>query len=193
MITKIYRILASLVPIIGIIIMYKTGITGDYGLNFFSYFTIQSNLIASFSLFVSGLDKKIDFIRGATVVYMLTTAIVFMVLFEKGQIYHNNYEILGDMLTHKITPLLVLLDLILNPFSHAISWKKSLAWISFPLIWLTYTFVRGALTGWYPYFFINPNLEPGWTGVIKYCLGITVAILALCILVSKIGSRKKHT
>lgn len=51
----------------------------------------------------------------------------------------------------------------------------ALAW---PLLWLTYTLVVGRLSGWYPYPFLNVEVE-GVAAVAVVSLAITVLFLLL--------------
>ena len=52
---------------------------------------------------------------------------------------------------------------------------EALAW---PVVWTVATLVVGAVTGWYPYPFLDPR-ENGVGAVVVACLGVTVLFLAL--------------
>jgi hypothetical protein len=47
-----------------------------------------------------------------------------------------------------------------------------------PVVWLTYTLVVGAMTGWYPYFFLDVS-ESGAGTVAVYCVAILILLLAV--------------
>jgi len=47
-----------------------------------------------------------------------------------------------------------------------------------PVVWLTYTLVVGAMTGWYPYFFLDLR-ESGAETVALYCVAILILLLAV--------------
>ena len=44
----------------------------------------------------------------------------------------------------------------------------------YPLAWVSFSLVRGALTGWWPYPFLNPTNPAGWAGVVEYIVGIAL-------------------
>ena len=52
-----------------------------------------------------------------------------------------------------------------------------LLWLAFPAVYLGYTIIRGALTGWYPYPFLDPSQTDGYGGVAIWCGAILVIIL----------------
>ena len=48
----------------------------------------------------------------------------------------------------------------------------------FPLLWTAWTMVFGAVDGWYPYPFLDPD-EEGWGAVVVAIAGITAFFLVL--------------
>jgi hypothetical protein len=42
----------------------------------------------------------------------------------------------------------------------------------YPLAWVGFSLVRGAMTGWWPYPFLDPTGPNGVTGVVVYVAGI---------------------
>jgi hypothetical protein len=53
-----------------------------------------------------------------------------------------------------------------------------LSWLAFPVLWLVYTLIRGAVTDWYPYPFLDPDLE-SVASIIATCLAITAVFVVL--------------
>ena len=51
-------------------------------------------------------------------------------------------------------------------------------WLSFPLVWIVYTIIRGAIVHRYPYPFLDP-VNGGYGSVAVCCLAILVAMLAV--------------
>ena len=73
-------------------------------------------------------------------------------------------EAVGDVLVHVAVPLLTVVGwLVFGPRprieARTVAW--SLAW---PIGWLVYTLLVGALTGWYPYPFLDVAAEGVGTG-----------------------------
>ena len=50
--------------------------------------------------------------------------------------------------------------------------------LAFPILWLAYTLVRGAATGFYPYPFVDAD-DLGYGPVTVNCLGVAVLFLGL--------------
>ena len=68
----------------------------------------------------------------------------------------------------------------------ALPWRAILVALIFPVVWVTVTYVRGALTGWYPYPFLEPAAGAGV--IATYVGGISVLVVivtAFGILVSR--------
>jgi hypothetical protein len=166
----------------------------DYaGLNLFSYFTVQSNIIAMalylFTAYTIITGKKrsegLSFVRGAGVLYMLVTGIVYTTLLQ------NNPEAnpaLGfdwrNFVLHQFGPLFIVTWWLLWPSPYKISAKKALYWLVFPVVWTIYTLVRAQFTDWYPYPFLNPDKAGGLLGVVAYMIGIGIGFVLLAELVA---------
>jgi hypothetical protein len=167
--------------------------------NFFSYFTIESNifaaailLISAFFVFAGKKSRTLEFFRGAATFYMVVTGIVFAVLLS---------GIVGAVLTaapwdnivlHYIIPIAMAIDWIIDPPVRRIAYKKAILWLLFPLTYLVYSLVRGSIVGWYPYPFLNPA-NGGYGQVAVTSVAILIGGLVMIYLVSRIGSRATVT
>jgi hypothetical protein len=61
---------------------------------------------------------------------------------------------------------------------------RAALWVAvFPLTWLVFSVIRGLVTNWWPYWFINPNEEGGVPGMLTYIAAITTFFLVLGFLV----------
>lgn len=157
-----------------------------HGWNVFSYFTVQSNLIAAAVFFITAfalLKRKMlgnwfHYVRGGSVLYMLITGTVYTLLLEHNPQAHGalafNWR---NFVLHKFVPVFILAWWLIWPSRKAVSAKQAFYWLIFPVVWLTYTLVRGAIIGWYPYPFLDPKEVGGWGGVSLYILGILVAFI----------------
>ena len=167
--------------------------TGLGAVNFFSYFTIQSNVLASVVFVVSAVqvvrgdepDPVAVAVRGASVVYMLFVGVVFTTLLRDVE--------LGALLPwvntvhHHVMPVVVVLDWLLYPPRRPISIRTALIYVLFPAVYTVYCLVRGSLTGFYPYPFFNPAQPWGYGGVALYCLGMLVVFVGIAFLVRLAG------
>lgn len=160
--------------------------------NFFSFFTVLSNLFAAAVLLIGGLrsprSARWDLVRGAAVVYMVTTGIVYAVLLsDAAQVGRYTPQYLNWVM-HRVLPILVAIDWLIDPPQHAIRPRQALGWLAFPLAYAAYSLIRGAAVDWYPYPFLDPD-EHGYGGVLLNCVGIAAFIFLLALAVAWVGSR----
>jgi hypothetical protein len=80
---------------------------------------------------------------------------------------------------HTYGPVLIVLDYLISTKGFKVRMRAAL-WVAvFPLLWLVFSVIRGSLTDWWPYWFINPNGEAGLVGMLSYIAAITVFFLVL--------------
>ncbi len=51
-------------------------------------------------------------------------------------------------------------------------------WLVFPAAYLAYSLVRGSITGWYPYPFLDPGAGGGYSEVAAYSAAVLIVIVA---------------
>jgi len=153
--------------------------------NFFSFFTVQANLIAA-SVFLYGAYQSfardrtapgIDMLRGASTAYMALTGIVFALLLQGLQEELQTHVAWVDFVLHKAMPVAVVVDWLLDPPDHRIEFRRALIWLTFPLLWLAYTLVRGEIAGWSPYPFVDAATH-GYDHVASSSVAIFLGFLA---------------
>jgi hypothetical protein len=131
-------------------------------------------------------SPTLELLRGAAVVYMLTTGIVYAVLLSGQDVTYPWV----NTIVHRVMPLAVALDWVLDPPRVRLRLRQTLVWMSFPLVYVAYTLTRGAIINWYPYFFVNPNRHGGYLLVAGDCVAITVGIVALVMMITWVGNRR---
>ena len=149
--------------------------------NFFSFFTIESNLFAAIILLYSGnyvLTKRapssrLNWLRGASTLYMAITGIIFSLLLAGLENVQLTAVPWDNTVLHYIMPIAVIGLWFIDPPKQTFSYVKSLIWILFPLSYGVYTWIRGAITGWYPYPFMNPEIS-GIGGLVVVSIGIAI-------------------
>lgn len=168
-----------------------------YGWNLFSYFTVLSNLIAA-GIFLTAAyaiitRKKLGdwfrSFRGAGVLYMLITGVIYALFLQ------NNPETnpaIGtfdwkNFVLHQLVPIFMIVWWLLWPASQPVSGTQSVIWLLFPLLFVIYSFIRGAIIHWYPYPFLDPAKSGGVAGVSVYVLIMAIVILLLAQLVAWIS------
>jgi hypothetical protein len=159
---------------------------GNSVVNFFSFFTIESNLLAAVVLLIVGFGalagvrarRTFAFIRGGATLYMVMTGIVFALLLAGLEQRLQVTVPWINIVLHYIMPVVMLVDWLLFPPKFRFSFKQVLFWLIFPLAYLIYSLVRGASVGWYPYPFLDVSQTGLWQ-VIVVCACIAIGATGL--------------
>lgn len=164
--------------------------------NFFSFFTIESNILAVIIFTFSALaiakgkqNYKLTMFRGAAALYMVTTGIVFAVLLAGIENSILTAVPWDNIVLHYIIPVAAVLDWLLDPPKQRIAFKKALVWIVFPIAYVVYSLVRGSLVGWYPYPFLDPSPN-GYLGVAVTSLAIAISSLVMIWLLTRVPLKR---
>jgi hypothetical protein len=163
--------------------------------NFFSFFTIQSNIIAVAALFLLVLvpserrSPLFDGVRSAAVLYIAITGIVFALLLAGLQEELQTTIPWVDFVVHKLMPVVLVADWLVDPPRHRLPWWTVLAWLAYPFAWITYTLVRGEIVDWYPYPFVDVS-KLGYGGVLGRSVGLAVGFAAAGAALLWLGNRR---
>lgn len=195
----VYRLVLGLAAFAAVIAQLVYGLMhNDLKLvNFFSYFTIQSNILAASIFILMGKAallgitiKQRALVRGAAVLYMTITGIVYALLLSGVDVRLGITMPWVNTVLHYIMPVAVLLDWFIDPPAKRISFRAALVWLAFPLVFVAYSLIRGAATGWYPYPFLNPDSH-GYTGVVLISVVLLAAAVVLVWLISRVSGQLK--
>ena len=193
LVMRVYRLGFALLTIVAIVaVAADLQSRGRFDpLNFFSYFTIQSNLIAT-AVFVVGAaggrsapSPGWQLLRGQVALVMTVTLVVFAVLLAGTEVDVTLAWV--DTIVHRIMPLAVIGDWLIDPPTRRIPFRTSLVWLTYPLLYAGYSLIRGAFTGWYPYPFLDPA-NGGYASVAAYIVGILAFGMVLCGVIAWIGN-----
>lgn len=161
--------------------------------NFFSFFTVESNILAVVAFILGALavysgkkSRKLDYFRGATTFFMVITGIVFAVLLSGLQGVELTAVPWDNVVLHYIIPIAIAIDWIMDHPKTRFSYRTALGWVIFPVAYLVYSLIRGAIVGWYPYPFLNPE-NGGYTQVLFTSLVIALGGLILVYIVNRFG------
>lgn len=158
--------------------------------NFFSFFTIQSNILVALLLLLigfcnlKGITGNIAFLRGAATLYIAMTGVIYFLLLSGNEDALQTTIPWVNIVLHYLMPIAVVADWIFFPARHNVPFRRALLWFAYPFAYAVYSFVRGAVTGWYPYPFLNP-VTTGWPNVVAISLIIAIAIIGLTWLLVK--------
>ncbi|MDX8054780.1 Pr6Pr family membrane protein [Lentzea sp. BCCO 10_0798] len=163
--------------------IYLVVVLGDNfrAFNHFSYFTVLSNVFAAVVALLGVFSPVSAQIRGAAVLYMGTTGIVYWLLLRGIDVQTPAY---ANWVLHTVVPILVVVEWLLAPEKTRRWW----IWLSFPLAYLVYTLVRGPIVDWYPYPFMDPR-QNGYGAVLLTCLFVAVVFGVLALAVSWAGNK----
>lgn len=178
--------------------------------NFLSFFTIQSNIAAAVVLVIAAVwgwtrgrratEESIGIAVALACVttYMIVTGIVYNTLLRNVELPQGVTVPWSNEVLHVVIPLFMLVDLFLAPRRRALGWPVAWIIVIYPIVWVVYTLLRGPLitapaTGlpyWYPYPFLDPNLQGGYLPVALYVMGIATATVGVGLLVILVGRRR---
>jgi hypothetical protein len=177
--------------------IYETAQLGTFNpTRFFAYFTIQSNLIVVvlYAWLIATRDRprsrSLESFRGATTTYMTVVFLVVILLLQDADVGLRLAWV--DVALHKVVPVIVVLDWLVDPPTARLGARDALAWTVYPLAWAGLTLVRGAADGWYPYPFLDPA-NGGYGTVAIMVVAITVGFLAIAGACIWIGNRRAGT
>lgn len=167
--------------------------------NFFSFFTVDSNILTVAVLVIGALllirragPDPLWFAvgRAAVTAYMATTGIVYNTLLRGVELDGATLGWSNEIL-HVVGPLLVVIDWLFAPGRRRLETTRIWIIVIFPIVWAVYTMIRGPFVddptlavvlpgyqgGWYPYPFLNPaNSDQGYVSVAFYVVLIAAVI-----------------
>jgi len=155
--------------------------------NFLSYFTVLSNLYAMVILVATGawagerLSHRCEMARGAAVLYMAMTGLVYALLLSGVDVQTDQYT---NWVMHRIVPVIVVLDWLYEPPREPIDLRSAVSWLAFPLLYLLYTLMRGPFVDWYPYPFVDPTRGGGYVRVALNAIGVALGFVVVTWLVT---------
>ena len=166
--------------------------------NFFSYFTILSNVSAAVALLVAGgwgvrrgsdaatEPAPIGRLLACVTTYMVTTGVVYNLLLRSAPVGISAPWV--NEVLHVVAPLFLLADAFFAPARRRLRWRVLVLIAALPLVWIGYTLLRAnhvvsPVTGdpwWYPYPFLDPHLVPGgYPGVAGYVAVVAAVIVGI--------------
>ena len=167
---------------------------------YFAYFSIVTAILAGLFLIIAGFGlllkvedtKWVEITRLSLTVAMIVVGVVYHLLLSDvaNDVRDGDYvwPVLPNEIIHTYAPILVALDFLVSHKAFNIRLRAAL-WVAvFPLLWLVLSVIRGTVTNWWPYWFINPSGEAGVAGMLSYIGAITVFFLVLGFVV--LGAKK---
>lgn len=161
----------------------------------FSFFTVQSNLLVLVAAVSLALDPSRDgrfwrVVRLDALLGIVVTGAVFGAVLAPA-LHHEGVDRWINAGFHYVSPVMALLGwLVFGPRPRVDG--RTLAWaFAWPVGWIVYTFVRGAVVGWYPYPFLDVG-EVGFAVAVRNT-GFVVVLAVLLLAVFRFLDRRLPT
>lgn len=129
-----------------------------------SYFTIQNNFLVALALTLLLLAPKSKWgqffsrpsVLGALSLYIVIVGLVYQLILRKEHTQYGWFRFCDEVF-HSVTPLAFLAFWLVYITKGNLPWSKAFNWLIYPLIYFVYCIARGAMSGYYPYSFIDHN------------------------------------
>lgn len=172
---------------------------GQRFINFFSYFTVLSNLIVAICL-TAGLASPSSavgrfFLRNSTrtavAVYITVVGLVYTLALRS--IWNpSGLALIADRTLHDVVPLLYLVYWLFLVGKSGLNWSGPVWWLIYPVAYITYSIMRGAIMGWYPYPFADVS-QLGYPTALGNSALVIAAFFAIGMLFVSIGKVMSRT
>lgn len=134
-------------------------------IRYFSFFTILTNLIvaiATSSIAFFPTSKLGRFFAKpstptAVAVYISIVGLVYS-LFLRTVWDPQGWQAVADHLLHDAVPLAFVIYWFALAPKTGITWIDPLKWLIYPLSYMAYSLIRGAVVSWYPYWFVDVTM-----------------------------------
>lgn len=175
-------------------------------IRFFSFFTILTNCLVALYFSVLWYRKPLSMVSRFEKPGFLTALTLYITLV--GTVYQlvlrgiwepTGMQKMVDELLHSVIPIYVIAFWLAYENKKVVSWQSIPTWLLYPLFYLVYILLRGHLSGFYPYPFVNVN-ELGLEKVlinsgvlILFFIGLAIAFVGLGKLTDNVKAPKNTT
>jgi hypothetical protein len=162
-------------------------------ITYLSFFTILTNLLVALvftAIAIGPAQTRLQFflspsVQAATAVYITIVGIVYQLLLR--QIWNpQGAQWVADVLLHTIIPAGYVLFWLLFAPRAGLRWKDAVNWLVYPAVYLLYVLARGAMSGLYPYPFVDVKVL-GYGGVLARAVVFLLFFLGMGLLVVAVG------
>lgn len=166
-------------------------------LRFFAFFTIDTNIIVALCFTFIFLGSKYPlgrfFSKASTVtaitVYITIVGIVYNVILRSIWEPEGMQKIVDELLHSVIPALVIIFWLVFIPIEQ-LKWKNAFPWLIYPIVYMAYAIIHGAVTKFYPYHFVDVN-ELGSNKALLNAGGILLVIFLLSLALIATGKLMK--
>jgi hypothetical protein len=148
-----------------------------------SFFTIQSNVLSAITAAQLARDPDRDgpiwrVVRLDALIGITVTGVVYSTVLARIHEPKGWQQLSSNAAVHYVVPIMMVLGWLLFGPRPRIT-ARVVCWsLLFPLLWFGYTLVRGAITPWYPYPFVDVHTH-GYPRVLLNALLVTLVLGAV--------------
>jgi hypothetical protein len=167
-------------------------------ITYFSFFTILTNFLVALVFTAAAVRPRAEWgewlrtpsVQASTAVYIAIVGMVYQLLLR--HLWNPmGAQWVADVLLHSIIPVGYVLYWWLFAPRDGLSWKNALGWLVYPGAYLVYTLARGAVSGLYPYPFVDVTAL-GYGGVLVRCAGLMLLFLGTGLLMVAIARKRRR-
>ena len=149
----------------------------------FSFFTIQSNLLVLVVAIMMIADPLRDgrfwrVLRLDALIGITITGLVFDLILIH-YVHPSGWQLVATIGFHYIAPWASVLGWLLFGPRPRIDRSSAVWMFVWPIAWIVYTFVHGAIAHWYPYPFLNVDKIGFWPSLLSTVVVLVVAVVLL--------------
>jgi len=123
---------------------------------YLGYFTILTNAFIAIVWTRAALqDEDQPRLEGAGAVSIVMTGVIYHLMLA-SRWNPQGLQLLADFIHHTFTPIWFALYWLIRPHG-ALKWADAAIFVIWPLSYCAYALTRGALDGWYAYYFLDPT------------------------------------
>lgn len=168
-----------------LIILNREASVSETIIRFFSFYTILTNILVALCLTVLLLKPNsrwgIYFSRPsvltATTINITVVGLLYNLVLR--QIWSpEGFQRVADELLHVVIPVLFIMYWCLFAPKGGLGWKNAFPWLLYPLVYAIFVLCRGALSGFYPYPFIDVSTL-GYNKVLLNSVGLFIGFFLL--------------
>lgn len=157
---------------------------------YFTFFTITSCLLTGLALTISGLrvlrnqpeTKFLTLFRLTMAASMVIVGVIYNLLLTDSVDERDigyDWPVIPNLILHTYMPILVFLEWLVTRTAVPLKLNTAFWVLVYPLTWLAFSITRGFATGWWPYWFIDPQY--GYPVMLQWILTIAAFFIVLAL------------
>ena len=166
----------------------QTG-AGALTLNFFSYFTILSNILVAVALTAPvvapnsrlGRWSASEGVRAAVAMYIAVVGVIYHFLLAATW-HPQGWSLLANSLLHYVMPIAFVVDWLAFTPKGRLRWIDPVKWLAPVLLYGGWTLLHGGLSGWWPYWFVDVD-RLGLGRVLAHFAGLLIFFLIVGLII----------